>query len=94
MWNWVVYLDGCIAFHCISVPQFIYSTVDRQTGCFQFGDISSDAIMSICIQDIFWGGEGCMYVCISAVYTFRSRTAGSLGKKYSASLDITKQFSK
>lgn len=78
----MVYLDDCIIFHCINAPQFIYPNVDRQTACFQFGEfITSGAIMSICIHAFGgWAGEGCIYVCISIVYTFRRRIAGSLGK--------------
>lgn len=75
MWSWVVYLDGCTAFRCISVPPFIYSIVARQTGC------SLEIFQVMLLWARYFGGRGgFMYVCISAVYTFRSRTFGSLGR--------------
>lgn len=53
--------------------------IDKQVVS-SFGILQVITDMSICIQVFLRGGvEGCTYVCISIVYTFRSRIVGSLG---------------
>lgn len=36
-----------VTFHCVSTPQFIYSTVDRYLGNFQFLVIMNNAALTI-----------------------------------------------
>lgn len=58
----VNYFSCCIVFHCINIPQFIYSfSVKRSLSCFQFGSTMNKATMHIpvhvyyrCTHSVLW----------------------------------------
>ena len=72
-WHYFTLLYGCIVFHCIYMPQLIYSSIDGPQDCFHASAIVNSAAMNIGVHASFW-------IIVFSGCVPRSGIIGSYGK--------------
>ena len=71
-WHYLILFNGWVIFHCIYVPHFLYSSVNRHLGCFHVSAVVNSASVNI-------GAHIFFQIMFFSRYMHSGGTAGSYG---------------